>query len=173
MFWVILWILAVIAAIAWAIKDTIDWGCFSGAGLLISSLTLIIGFSFAVLGLGLSNAYASEYSEYIPELSEEYEIVTMGDNQVVEGDFFIGIGDINTNSTYTVMAKTDNGYERKTFDAKDVVLKTTDKTPKVQVYAKKFTKPSTVFFCGDYGDETYVIYIPKEAIIENYWLDLQ
>ena len=173
MFWVILWILAVVAAIAWAIKDTIEWNCFSGEGLLISSLTLIIGFFFAVVGLGLSNSYASEHSEYIPELSDEYEIVTMGDNQVVEGEFFLGNGSINTEATYTIMAKTDNGYERKTFDAEDVVLKTTDKTPKVQVYVKKFTKPSTIFFCGDYGDETYVIYTPKEAIIENYWLDLQ
>jgi hypothetical protein len=102
-----------------------------------------------------------------------YEIETLQDNSVTKGRFFIGSGRVDGSFKYTFYYFFQGGYKLKELDHDRVIIKYNKTNPKVVEYDRHLTDDLVNDFVMSHDNETksYVIYVPKGTIRQDYNLD--
>lgn len=172
MFWIILMTIFFIVGMFFIWKDVKTVGVLSCIG-----STFLIGFVlFFVCGLGLyfTNELCYSLGAHIePQYRETQELISIEDNFVTTGDFFLGSGTEETQAVYYATIKTDKGYQTQDFERQVSYIQYTTEYYRVETYYDYFTNPIIRFFAGDGYREYYIFYIPENSIIENYNINLK
>jgi len=131
-----------------------------------SLLGSFIGFCFGTIIAFIlpMDTYNKEYS---------YNIESLQDNNSVEGNFFLGCGQIDGKMKYVFYYEENGLYKMMQLDYEKVQIKYTDGKPKVNVTQNYPTEVYINYFAldTDIFDKTYVIEVPKNTIKNNFNLD--
>jgi len=103
------------------------------------------------------------------------EIVTLQDNNSVEGAFFLGSGAIGRSMYYSFYYNTeDGGFKSKTLDG-DYVTVYYDETPRYELHVTEPTDALINKFsvCVSCNGKERKLFVPEGTIKENYKLDAQ
>ena len=101
-----------------------------------------------------------------------YQIECLQDNSNVSGSFFIGCGSVNNRMKYTYYYDCgDSTYVLEQIDVDDVKIKYTNEKPYVDKIKYKQTDNWINLFSFELRNPTYIIYVPKGSIMNNYNLD--
>lgn len=173
MFWVILAIIGILLAIGWAIKQSIDYR-FSWAYIAVIVLGTMLVTIVAIIGIGLSNEFASTSAATEIRMCNEYQLQALNDNIGVGGRFYLGTGTFSDEPKYYAMIESDTGYKMETYKINEVILIYTQTEPRIEQYELYFTNPWVRFFCGDTSvNDYYKIYVPEGSILNTYQVDLE
>lgn len=106
---------------------------------------------------------------------EEYywEIENLQDNSSVEGNFFLGCGQVDGTMKYTFYIQEGDFYRMKQLNYDQVRIQYTEGSPKVHITERSLTDHWSNNFSIDHniGEKWYVIEVPKGTIQQNYNLD--
>ena len=167
-FAILAFIISIGIMIKWKEFDFSDpdtyYGCFGS-----TILSALIGFIVTFLW----SASTYDNPENLIHKTESYEILSLQDNSNVEGDFFLGCGNVNGYMMYTFYYKDEKDDIRgKELSYDNVVLQYSSETPKYEIsYEITKDSPFRIIFNGTIVSKTYKIYIPEGSIINNYNLD--
>ncbi len=143
-----------------------DWGFIIFFPLLQSLL-------FAIAGLIIAVALPVKYET----TSWTVNIVTLKDNNSIEGRFFLGTGMINGSMKYVYyQIDDDSTYQMWQADYYDSKIRYISTQPKVVVIDKHWAKTPLNKWAIDMVDEsrqTYIFEVPKGSIKSSYELDAQ
>lgn len=147
---------------------------------------------FTLLGVGLFTlffimTFAIEYVneiEYTGETEKCYvHSINLSHGGDVTGAFVLGIGEVDGKMyrTYNFYTKTeDNMYELKTIKSDNFKIICTDTVePHIEYYSRGFNEPNfgitfkdTIYSTIKMEDSNGIIYLPSNAIIQNYQIKL-
>ena len=122
----------------------------------------VVGLIFGIMALisliccvSLYPSYATSYNILL------YEIVSIRNEDSIEGSFFLGSGTLNDKTYYVCYSKTNKGYKLEKLETdKSYVIEDNDKTPSVYKVNDKNS-------LGNY----YNIYVPVGTIITTFVLN--
>lgn len=110
-------------------------------------------------------------TESIP-VTKTYNIECLQDNSNVSGSFFIGCGSVNNEMKYSYYYDCgDSTYVLEQIDVDDVKIKYTNEKPHIDKIKYKQTDNWINLFSFELRNPTYIIYVPKGSIMNNYNLD--
>lgn len=104
------------------------------------------------------------------------EIVSLQDNNGVNGEFYLGSGYVENRMKYIFYYKLgDNEYKMMSVDYDAATIKYTDEKPFIVINELCPTDALINKFAYDFNinSKTYVIHVPKGSILNNYSLDSQ
>lgn len=165
----ILIIICAVVGILIAINEAYkEWGFDFMMIFLNSLLGFILG---SVFGLFVSvmlpmNTYNKHYS---------VTIETLQDNSSVNGQFFLGCGQINGDMKYVLYFEEKGLYQMMQIKYNLVQIKYSKRTPRLNVTEIYPTDSWVNNFALDFDihEKTYIIEVPKGTIKNNYNLDAQ
>lgn len=117
------------------------------------------------------------------EVKSSQNIVKFKDNRDLQGGFFIGCGEVNTEQYYYYYYKTDKGsYKASKIKADDCEIIYTKDTPHIDTIVKSADKKATenpltfgpllsLIISGT--GEKYKIYIPEGSITDDFSIDME
>jgi len=130
----------------------------------------------AVIGLGVWLLFSVNFP-HETYVNKSTELVSLGDNTTLEGNFFLGTGSIDDEMYYFYYQKDGDGYSfGKTKAAKAVIYYSEDAPRIDDISCERLSRWSWVFDpvgCDLLYDMRDRIYVPEGTIKENYILDLQ
>lgn len=161
-------IVCFIVAFVLIMRDGID--CFEDF-----LFSLLFGFLWGIIGVGagLIISLVIPADKHIVTYSNE--IVTLQDNNALEGTFFLGSGGFGNDMYYSFYYKTeDGGFKSKTLDS-DFVTIYYDENPRYEVNVEETTDAFINKFsiCASCGGKERKLFVPEGTIKENYNLDAQ
>ena len=133
---------------------------------VITTMGIIIGCMIA-----LTLPVKSEY-----QYSHKIEIVSLRDNNVLNGTFGLMAGSITTNNRYCFYYKNDtNRYEYSSISANNTQIELSDDNSAfIKVYVDTRTESAmNLFSLGRTREPQYILSIPSKSIITDYVLDGQ
>ena len=149
-----------------------DWGDWSDWGFIIF-FPLLQSLLFALAGLIIAIALPVKYET----TSWTENIVTLKDNNSVEGRFFLGTGMINGSMKYVYYQKNDEStYQMWQADYYNAKIRYISTQPKVVITDKHWAKTTFNKWAIDMADEsrqTYIFEVPQGSIKNSYELDAQ
>lgn len=105
-------------------------------------------------------------------VSDTQEIVALKDSyDQMSGRYFLGSGNINSQSYYYYMTNEDRGLKVQKVNTDNAFLKL-DKNPHIETIKYKFKNPFVKLFAYDITTD-YIIYCPEGTIDYNYKVDLE
>lgn len=188
-FFVVLALIILIRVTVYAWEDVIDGYTYGAKPYFEAIGTQLI---FTLLGVGLFTlffimTFAIEYVneiEYTGETEKCYvHSINLSHGGDVTGAFILGIGEVDGKMyrTYNFYTKTeDNMYELKTIKSDNFKIVCTDTVePHIEYYNRGFNEPNfgitfkdTLYSTIKMEDSNGIIYLPSNAIIQNYQIKL-
>lgn len=106
-------------------------------------------------------------------IETEYNIVSLNDGQGMEGDFFLGCGQIESKMKYTFYYQKDDFFKLKQIHTYKAIIKYSDSNPKAIYfeYEFDFSNVHSLFSISAKPSNGWVIYVPKGTIKNGYNLD--
>lgn len=103
------------------------------------------------------------------------DIVNLQDNSSINGNFFLGCGQVNGDMKYVFYTNTDGLYQLEQLDCDMVKIHYSDGKPKINITELCPTESVINWFAIDWNcfNKTYVIDVPKGSITNNFKLDAQ
>ena len=168
----ILIIIFAIITIVFTIKDNLYYSHYS----IIDYIGFILSaFLFGVIGAACGLVLSFIFPMELKKISTQTEIESLQDNNSINGNFFLGCGQINGEMKYVLYIKNNEFYEMKQLAYNNVQIKYSDNTPTLHTIEKVPTD-SWINYIGadlDVYDITYIVEVPKGTIKNNYSLDAQ
>lgn len=133
--------------------------------------------------VGLVVAIVANFLCMFPVLSfceDEYrtvdttEIYALNDNVGVQGKFFLGSGQVNSEPYYYYIEETDAGKHIGSISAKNAyICESNTETPRIEMQ-RAFWKKYWIkwLFCINASDTRYMIYIPENSVTTDFNVDL-
>ncbi|ASD51802.1 hypothetical protein [Flavobacterium phage V157] len=143
--------------------DWMDWQDVLGLSILNFLLSLI--FSFHVAWIIPTHTQIEKST---------FELESLQDGDRINTQFFLGSGYVNEQMKYSFYILEQNGYKLYSIDANDAHVKYTDEKPKLEVFKEVINDD----FINNFSialdlKASYIIYVPKGSILQNYTLDAQ
>lgn len=162
-------IFAVIGLIV-GISEMTDWFFDSLVDIAVGIIMLLVSIALgAIFGLLVAFLLPAKMEPKI----DTYKIVTLQDNNLISGQFFLGSGTIEGKMKYVFYyEEKDNEFRMMQIDYDDASIKYSD-IPKVEAHGETPTKAFINKFAVDMEDIKYIIYVPEGTIKTNYNLDAQ
>ena len=140
-------------------------------------------FIMYILNAGTGVLYGAAFSVFIAlalpvsttTKQDYHNIETLQDNNSVSGGFFLGCGQIEGKMKYVFYYEEKGLYRMCQLDYDNVQIRYSEGTPRVITTTKVATDAFINNFALDwyFGDESYIIEVPKGTIKNNYNLDAQ
>ena len=139
---------------------------------IVCVVTIISSFKYTMIDIKLSD-----------EVKSSQNIVNFKDNRDLQGGFFIGCGEVNTEQYYYYYYKTDKGsYKASKIKADDCEIIYTKDTPHIDTIVKSADEKATenpltfepllsLRISGT--GEKYKIYIPEGSITTDFQVDME
>lgn len=134
---------------------------------------LITVFITSILGFFINYNFTVAKSKIV----ETFEIISLNDNNQMQGRFFLGSGQIDSRSYFSMYSKDEFGYiDRLDLPTSNSSLVYTNEKPFVEKY-EKFTDYDNIlnwlFIPVTDSQPFYLIHIPNGTIINEFNLDLK
>lgn len=162
--------LIIVGFLIYGIKEWMDWSGFMGM-MIMSVLGVCSATLYCLVVFVISFGLPVEY-----ELTNTYEIYALKDNNSLQGDFYLGTGNIDGSSVYTYVRKENGGKKVSTIPTESAILYEGGTVPKIEVFKPTFKKGSItekLFIVPADSEYNYHIYIPKDSVVNGYDVDLQ
>lgn len=152
----------------------LTWDLFTDGFILAIAATLLaccLGLAGGILGWGISLGIPAHLKTEVTT----YEIVSLQDNQSVQGQFFLGSGVVDGTMKYSFYYEYGNGYKLAQLNPNNTTIIYDKNEPKCIEYKQvKNDDFINYFSCSMHeGDKEYEIYVPKGTIKNNFNLDAQ
>lgn len=160
--------------------------------LIIIGLALIFGIFFGFinewegdgsgLGAALFAAFIGLFIAFTLPADMETSVSsqnleTLQDGMGLQGSFFLGSGQIDGKMQYVYYYQKDSvSYKMGQVPYYDVTIRYSDERPRIETHTLSMKPIKTAkrnLFCIDQSSTTYVIYVPKGTIRQNFNLDAQ
>lgn len=139
---------------------------------IVCVVTIISSFKYTIIDIKLSD-----------EVKSSQNIVNFKDNRDLQGGFFIGCGEVNTEQYYYYYYKTDKGsYKASKIKADDCEIIYTKDTPHIDTIVKSADEKATenpltfeplLSLIISATGEKYKIYIPEGSITIEFSVDME
>ena len=149
------------------IDDFIESLIYGVIGALAGGIIFLFGSSILTSNMTDANS--------IKTLDTSTELISLNDNFGIEGSAFLFSSCIDNELKYTYLYKTDKGLTVETIDAKETYIQyiKENEVPRLEKWSVSHSNKllNWLFFPGD---DYYILYIPKDSIVENYFnIDLK
>lgn len=107
--------------------------------------------------------------------SHSEELYALKDNSKTKGSFFLGTGNVKSDTEYYFMTKRKKGIQMDSVSSSSTYLNEKDGVkPKIKYYKEQFKNKKVTKWFGDYwGSKEYIITIPKNSITTEFKVDLE
>lgn len=152
------------------------WGDYSIYDTLLESIVIglllgaLLSLSGLLIGIGISYALPQKNIR----ATEIYKLEALQDNNGIHGYFFIGCGNIDNKMQYVYYYEKNGSYYNDAIETKGVEIKYVDSNYRIEKYYDKAVEKAFInYFALDGENPTYILFIPKGSIKNNYALDAQ
>jgi hypothetical protein len=114
------------------------------------------------------------YGDIYTKEQYRYNISAIEDNRDVKGRMYYRSGYIEQ-KLYYYLVKENSGYKEITKIPADKtrIIETNDEQPKVIYYAEYFSNTNDLVDSWNYGNDYYLLYVPKNTITTDWNVDLE
>lgn len=166
-------LICMIIGLGIGIKNIIsEFGSYTFDLFLNIFLTIIMGMGGAFIGIIIAIALPTKHVT----VEKVYELECLKDNSSISGDFFLGMGSVDSTMKYTFYYKTEDGFKLKQLDVDSTIIKYSENTPRAICSYEKEVNVEDAFinyFAIDFSFGKWVIEIPKGSITNSYKLDAE
>lgn len=147
--------------------ESLPIGIFLGVlcGFLIS---LVLTF----LTMGIIDSSAIKENIVLSDV----QLCALQDNNSVQGNFFLGSGNIDGSMKYIYLTKTeDGGYLMGSVNATDAIVHEIDSKPHITKYTQKYKNSDITYWFGDpmFSNVKSQIFVPNGSIKYNFNINLK
>lgn len=147
---------------------------YPSAGSIIVGGIFVAFFGTMILGLlvaGVSNQVAGQ-------VTVSQNLMVLQDGQSVSGDFFLGIGSVSEDPSYTYYVESSDGtYELEDLDADAAKIRFTDGPPRIEFQCVDEAAIERNPWMLNFANECFprwgetIFYVPEDSIKQDYNLD--
>lgn len=108
-------------------------------------------------------------------LAKTYRLESLQDNNSLGGSFFLGTGTIRGKMKYTFYYEECGFYKLKQIDCDEAIIRYTNENPRLEELTRQKVEDSFINYFTVYDSRvnSYIFYVPKGTIKQNYLLNAE
>ena len=147
-------------------------------GKIFSSICSFIFYEFLIIMFSAiiclcCGGIVGSFFEPVSYTQTETPLIALKDNSAIDGSFFLGCGNVGTETQYSYAIDTEFGIEIKTLSANEKIYFKYDEGTPALIKSEPVYSTLAKWLSVPYDRPVYTFRIPKGSIINEYQVDLE